>query len=109
MYLTSFRRGRSQIEQWCENQYPSFIQVVRTPAGDAKQVVDAADARARIWSANEKIARPDEAACNGRNGHHAAQPPSVVSHIGSALALVFVICLLIVYGVLYLTRDGTRS
>lgn len=97
-----------KIEQWCEKQYPSFIQIVKSPTGELKQIVDSNDARARIWADNEKIGYSN-GAMNGANGCHTlVRPPDAASRIKSVLLLLSVICLIVVYGALYLTREDGR-
>jgi hypothetical protein len=67
-----------------------------------KQIVDSNDARARILADNEKA----NGASNGCSA--VGQQSDAASHIGSVLLLLSVICLTVVYGVLYLTREDGR-
>jgi len=79
-----------------------------------KHVIDDNDARARIQRINEKFDTNvvlQRHAGSRQNGHGhtlggATTQRDIVTHIGSALLLVILMCLAAVYGTLYFARES---
>jgi farnesyl-diphosphate farnesyltransferase len=92
-----------QIEAWCEQQYPSFVQLNQSGAsGDISKSFDPTDARTRIQQL--ELIREKEIALQSKGvdpvklaEQEAASNKEVMTLVGTIMVIVVGVCLLIVY------------
>jgi len=105
------------VEQWFENNYPSFVKIVEGPNGPRPEIT-ASDARSLIYTAQRakdaELAARKNGTANGTTDnmlsrHKEVAPTEVAMYIAAAFGVIVLFCGSIIWLVLTFTGETVQG